>query len=240
MIMSSDGSIWPAVALGAASIAGGVALWSHFRNHERSIAPALQDLAPSSARPAAAVWQWPVPLWGDYSPVVSDGWGSNRRTLDGKPRIHRGVDIMYPRKSVDDQAATFPRSTAGGSRWHFMPTGIAVLAARAGRVVYAERGPRGHAVTVKHADRWTTFYQHLARLLVAVGDQVAAGEVLGELGGDPTQTPPLRHLHFEVRDPRGLAIDPKPHLLTWPRVRPLTIVDNAIATAVLLPPPRAA
>lgn len=230
------------IVLGVAGGAGvGLLLWSALRNRPQSIAPATEQAstAPSSARPAPSGWQWPVPMWGDYSPTVSDGWGSDRHSLDGKPRIHRGVDILYSRKSLDDQGDAFPRGTAGGSKWFFMPTGIPVLAARGGRVVYAKRGPRGHAVTVLHADGWTTFYQHLAGLLVAVGDTVAAGEVLGELGGDPTQKPALRHLHFEVRDPNKLAIDPKPYLLTWPRVRPLAVTNGAIAT-VLLPPPRTA
>jgi len=232
------------ILLGLAGVAGsGLLIWSIARNRSQSITATTEHAieqattSPSTARPAATGWQWPVPMWGDYSPKVSDGWGSKRHTLDGTARIHRGVDIMYPRKSLDDQAVDFPRGTAGGSKWHFMPTGIPVLAARAGRVVYAKRGPRGHAVTVKHADGWTSFYQHMTGLLVAVGDTVAAGEVLGELGGDPTQKPALRHLHFEVRDPSGAAIDSKPHLLTWPRVRPLAVADGAIAT-VLLPPPR--
>lgn len=234
-----DERAWPAL-VGAAGVAGGgLLLWSLLRNRS----PAREPLehasdAPSDLRPPASGWQWPVPMWRDYSPAVSDGWGSMRTALDGTPLVHRGVDLMYPRKSLDDQAATFPRGSAGGSKWHFMPTGIPVLAARGGYVVYARRGPRGHAVTLDHGHGWTTFYQHLASLRVSVGDKVAAGDVLGEAGGDPTQTPALRHLHFELRDPLGRAIDPKPYLLTWPRARALAVADGASAT-VLLPPPKA-
>lgn len=227
--------------LGVLGVAGGgLLVWSLLRNRStpREHAADLEH-APRDLRPAARGWQWPVPMWRGYSPQVSSGWGSPRTALDGTPLSHRGVDLMYPRKSLDDQAEAFPRGTAGGSKWHFMPTGIPVLAARTGRVVFARRGPRGHAVTIRHADGWTTFYQHLASLSVRVAEDVDAGDVLGELGGDPTQKPPLRHLHFELRDPHGRAIDAKTHLLTWPRARALAVTDGASAT-VLLPPPQAA
>jgi murein DD-endopeptidase MepM/ murein hydrolase activator NlpD len=234
-----------ATLLGVVGVAGGgLLLWSLLRNRTslelQPTAPAREQAsAPSTARPAERGWQWPVPMWREYSPAVSDGWGTQRTTLDGTPIVHRGVDLMYPRKSLDDQAEAFPPGTAGGSKWHFVPMAIPVLAARKGRVVFARRGPRGHAVTIRHPDGWTTFYQHLASLGVRVGDHVDAGDVLGELGGDPTQKPALRHLHFELRDPHGVAIDPKPHLLTWPRARALAVADGASAS-VLLPPPKAA
>lgn len=204
------------------------------KNLERSAprAPALRDAVP----PPSMEGLWPLPMWGDYSPVVSDGWGSRRRTLDGTPRPHRGVDLMYPRKSLDDQAAAYPPNTAGGATWHFVPDGIDVLAARAGTVTYAAPTPRGHAVTIDHRDGWSTFYQHLASLRVARGDVVTAGQPLGRVGGDPTQARALRHLHFEVRR-HGTPIDPAPLLRTWHRLRPLAVADGASAT-VLLPPPR--
>lgn len=206
-----------------------------------SLAPfldATDALGPSEATNTltATGWQWPLPLWKSYSPKITDGWGSKRTALDGTPRVHCGVDLMYPRKSLDDQRAQYPVGTVGGSKWAFMPLGVVALAARAGRVTYAKRGPRGHAVTIKHENGWSTFYQHLASLLVSAGTPVAVGEALGEIGGDPTQRQALRHLHFELRDPRGAARDPKPHLLTWPRVE-LTAVDGRAAT-VLHPPPR--
>jgi len=223
-----------------AGVAGGsLLLWSLLgrRQSATSTTPAPETTAASSARPAPTGWQWPIPLWGAYSPTVSDGWGSSRTTLDGTSRTHRGVDLMYPRRSVDDQAVVFPRDTPGGSKWHFMPTETPVLSARAGKVIYADRTARGHAVVIKHADRWSTFYQHLSTLRVRRGDVVTTGQILGEVGGDPTQRNPLRHLHFEIRRPDGGAIDPQPLLLTWPRVRPLALLDGVIATA-LLPPPR--
>jgi len=228
-------SVAPLLAV-AGVASGGLLVWSWLRNRTQL---EHASTAPSEMRPAARGWQWPVPMWQDYSPVVSDGWGSGRSSLDGAPLVHRGVDVMYARKSLDDHAQALPRGTAGGSKWYFMPAGISALAAREGRVIYAARGPRGHAVTIRHADRWSTFYQHLASVRVRVGDHIAAGDVLGEIGGDPTQKPALRHLHFELRDPHGRAIDPKPHLLTWPRARALAIADGASAT-VLLPPPKAA
>lgn len=233
MTMRADDPALPVVAGVVAG--GGLLAWALLRRQAATPRPSPSERRPAPM-PARTGWVWPVPMWGDYSPTVSSGWGARRRTLDGTPRPHRGVDLMYPRKSLDD-AADFRPGSAGGSAWHFMPTGVPALAARDGRVVYAEKTPRGHAVVIRHPDGWRTFYQHLTHLLVDVGDDVAAGDVLGEIGGDPTQKPALRHLHFELRDPQGRAIDPKPHLLTWPRVRALAVTDDAIAQ-VLLPPPR--
>jgi murein DD-endopeptidase MepM/ murein hydrolase activator NlpD len=223
---------------------GGLLAWALTRRQPSPPPPAASDADRSPItvvpQPPRTGWQWPVPMWGEYSPTISDGWGSGRRRLDGTRRTHEGVDLMFPRKSLDDQATLYPAGSAGGSTWHFVPPGIPALAARDGRVTWAGKTARGYAVTVRHADGWRTFYQHLAMLLVNTGDLVAAGEVLGEIGGDPTQRPPLRHLHFQLHaPPAGNPIDPKPHLLTWPRVRPLDVADGAIAS-VLVPPPRLA
>ena len=50
-----------------------------------------------------------------------------------------------------------------------------------------------------------TFYAHLARLDVRVGERVRTGEEVGIVGATGDATGP--HLHFEVRI-RGAAINP--------------------------------
>src|SRR5919204_25058 len=50
-----------------------------------------------------------------------------------------------------------------------------------------------------------TLYAHLSNLEVAVGNAVAVGAVVGEVGATGDATGP--HLHFEVRF-RGAAVDP--------------------------------
>jgi len=227
------------LAVGAAG--GGFLLWKLLRR--QAAVPDELDASPTTTSkpapkpPSGAAWRWPVPLWGDYSPVISDGWGSNRRTLDGKPRMHVGADLMFPRRSLTDQATEFPANTPGGSKWHFMPADVPALAAAAGRVVYAERTPRGHAVRIDHGG-WSTFYQHLSALKVSKGQTVELGAELGPIGGDPTQSNPLRHLHFELwHGKKADAIDPKPALLAWQRVR-LYELPGGMQYAITLPPPK--
>jgi hypothetical protein len=155
---------------------------------------------PASSLPPAlpSHWLWPVPPWRGYQPTISSPWGTPRRRLDGTRRTHLGVDIMYRRQSSADQRVTFPPHTASGSADFFMPDDVPALAVDVGTVAKSELGPRGHSLILRHAGGWRTFYQHLVAPRVKVGDRVLPGQVLGTVGGDPTQTPPLRHLHFEV------------------------------------------
>jgi murein DD-endopeptidase MepM/ murein hydrolase activator NlpD len=98
-----------------------------------------------------------------------------------------------------------------GDRFHagldlIAPFGMRVHAAAPGRISWA--GPRdgwGLLVVVAHADGVRTFYAHLSRIDVRLGERVATGDVLGRIGATGDATGP--HLHFEVRV-RGAAVDP--------------------------------
>lgn len=105
---------------------------------------------------------------------------------------------------------TWPASgslTSGyGSRWGRLhagidigaPTGSAVVAARAGRVIFAGRhGGYGNLVLVDHGGGIVTAYAHLSSFAVGVGASVSAGQLLGGVGCTGSCTGP--HLHFEVR-----------------------------------------
>ncbi|HEU4400934.1 MAG TPA: peptidoglycan DD-metalloendopeptidase family protein [Candidatus Polarisedimenticolia bacterium] len=88
--------------------------------------------------------------------------------------------------------------------------GEEVMAAAGGTVIRAGRGQRyGRLVVIDHGGGVTTLYAHASRLLVHVGDQVARGEPIAEVGrsGNARGT----HLHFEVRR-AGRPIDPLPLL----------------------------
>lgn len=99
--------------------------------------------------------------------------------------------------------------------------GVAVLAAAPGLVrgvrdgvadrLYAGEDLQGrdcgNGVAIRHADGWETQYCHLRQgsVRVAPGDQVAAGDVLGEIGlSGRTQFP---HLHLTLRRD-GAVVDP--------------------------------
>jgi murein DD-endopeptidase MepM/ murein hydrolase activator NlpD len=85
-----------------------------------------------------------------------------------------------------------------------------IRAAAAGRVVIAgDCGGYGNCVVIDHGRALATLYGHQSQVQVRVGDEVAAGQVIGLVGATGISTGP--HLHFEVRL-RGAPIDPVPTL----------------------------
>jgi murein DD-endopeptidase MepM/ murein hydrolase activator NlpD len=98
-----------------------------------------------------------------------------------------------------------------GSRFHAGVDLIAsrnthVGAARAGVVTYAGRNDGfGKLVIVDHGQGVTTYYAHLRRIDVALGEQVELGDCVGRVGSTGNSSGP--HLHFEVRV-RNAALDP--------------------------------
>lgn len=55
----------------------------------------------------------------------------------------------------------------------------------------------GNVVVIRHADGMYTLYAHLSKIAVVVGDEVDAGDQIGEVGQSGVATG--SHLHFEVR-----------------------------------------
>ncbi|MGW3264291.1 M23 family metallopeptidase [Streptomyces sp. NPDC001056] len=90
-----------------------------------------------------------------------------------------------------------------------VPTGTAVHAAAAGRVVAAGwGGSYGYQVVIRHADGHYTQYGHLSAISVRIGRQVAAGARIARSGATGNVTGP--HLHFEVRTGPGFGADIDP------------------------------
>jgi murein DD-endopeptidase MepM/ murein hydrolase activator NlpD len=86
------------------------------------------------------------------------------------------------------------------------PEGVLATAPAAGIVVMAEPVTvRGNAVILDHGRGIFTGYWHLSEIKVAVGQQVAAGDVLGIVGNTGLSTG--AHLHWEMRI-NGVAVDP--------------------------------
>jgi murein DD-endopeptidase MepM/ murein hydrolase activator NlpD len=145
-------------------------------------------------------WGWPVPRWQGRAPVISDGYGSPRPGT-----IHQGVDIMFARIASD----AFSPSGPNGTKLFVMPDSWPAVAASDGVLWSAGPTLRGYAVVVDHGNV-ATFYQHLNTLLVpetkppAPGAPraklipIKAGQPLGVIGGDPSNPPHLKHLHFEL------------------------------------------
>ena len=85
-------------------------------------------------------------------------------------------------------------------------TGSLVRASGGGTVNQTGEDPQyGFFVLLDHTEDYQTMYGHLSRILVTVGSNVAAGQVIGLSGNSGRSTAP--HLHFEVRQ-RGASLDP--------------------------------
>ncbi|NUN06286.1 MAG: M23 family metallopeptidase [Bdellovibrio sp.] len=109
-----------------------------------------------------------------------------RGFLPNKRRPHLGIDLAAPK-------------------------GTPILAAQAGTVIYAGREFKGYGkmVLVESGSGWATLYAHFDKILVAEGQKVHQGEVIGAMGRTGRATGV--HLHFEIRKNRG-PIDPLPLL----------------------------
>ncbi|MFN2325738.1 MAG: murein hydrolase activator EnvC, partial [Gemmatimonadales bacterium] len=85
--------------------------------------------------------------------------------------------------------------------------GTPVRAVAAGRVAIVQRlSTYGLTVIVEHGDSHTSLYMQLGSTSVAQGQSVDKGQVVGTVGGGGTDRGP--HLHFEIRQAGGLALDP--------------------------------
>ena len=101
------------------------------------------------------------------------------------------------------------------------PVGTAVYAAADGIVrrsylssghMTKEEGPPwsyGERIILTHPDGSETTYNHLATRMVFEGEQVIAGQQIGETGNTGYSGGP--HLHFEYFE-NGAPVDPKPFL----------------------------
>ena len=115
--------------------------------------------------------------------TVTSSFGWRHDPFTGESKFHRGVDLK----------AAY---------------GQDVRAAGEGRVVFSgTQGGYGTTVLVEHEDGTRTRYAHLSAAMVAAGDQVGAGQPVGQAGhsGRATGT----HVHFEVIAPNGQALDPR-------------------------------
>jgi septal ring factor EnvC (AmiA/AmiB activator) len=90
------------------------------------------------------------------------------------------------------------------------PAGAPVRAVAAGRVVHAGwfKG-YGNLVIVDHGEGYHSLVAHLGAMRTAMGEEVAAGAVLGTVGD--TGSLKGTYLYFELRE-RGRPIDPRPWL----------------------------
>jgi murein DD-endopeptidase MepM/ murein hydrolase activator NlpD len=152
-------------------------------------APAFDKALANAARDVAAADRLsrllpilPVraPLIGEAA--VSSPFGYRTDPFLGRPELHPGVDL------VQDFGSEI-HATAGGRVTHAGPM-----------------GGYGDMVEIDHGNGLVTRYGHLSEILVAEGQEVTAGALIGRLGSTGRSTGP--HLHYEVRVD-GEPVDPE-------------------------------
>lgn len=115
---------------------------------------------------------------------ITSGFGPRRHPILGGVRNHAGVDFS---------------GAVGNPVW----------AVQGGVVITATNlGGYGNTVIIDHGG-YTTLYAHMHQLRVTVGQQVAQGTRVGDIGSTGMSTGP--HLHFEVRI-GGVADNPAKYL----------------------------
>jgi murein DD-endopeptidase MepM/ murein hydrolase activator NlpD len=142
----------------------------------RAAALATASLPPPAAQPFAD-WHLPLPAgkWG-----ISRGPCNSGARFTHECRYYEercGVDLVPLSGSMED---------------------VPVLAPQAGEVFFeGTRTDGGLMLMVRHADGRTSTFMHLARIVVAVDERVAQGQVLGYAGSTGSSGNP--HLHFVVQ-----------------------------------------
>jgi murein DD-endopeptidase MepM/ murein hydrolase activator NlpD len=155
------------------------------------VVPELQRQEATIASLPAVIARRPnAPPCYETGPSVPTHWPLDRAGVitrgpvgpGGSAEVHQGLDIAVARGT--------PIRAAGGG-----------LVRDAGR-----DAEYGLFVRLEHPDGYTSMYGHASRLLVARGDSVRAGQVIGLSGSTGRSTAP--HLHFEVLR-NGEPIDPR-------------------------------
>ena len=112
---------------------------------------------------------WPTSERNRY---VSSAFGYRKDPLTNRVRHHDGTDIPVPR-------------------------GTPVLATAKGTVIFsAQDAGFGHMIKIDHGFGVHTWYAHLSRRDVKVGDTVERGDPIGTVGSTGYSTGP--HVHYEV------------------------------------------
>lgn len=158
-----------------------------------SSSPSSNGSAPSSGAradvgtPQSAGNGYIKPLDGNHR--LSSGFGPRRAPTAGASTFHKGVDLAAP-------TGTPVRATKGGT------VSISQHQTRNGR-----SAGYGNWIEIKHDDGTSSRYGHLNSRDVQVGQKIQPGQVIGTVGNTGTSTG--AHLHFEIRNAQGQAVDPQ-------------------------------
>jgi hypothetical protein len=153
---------------------------------------------------------FPVAADADTAAMWGDWFYAARPNGD-----HHAQDIMAPKMTP---VVAPVAGTIGGVNWSWNPDDL--------------NPDRCCTLTLDHDDGWESWYIHLNNDTpgtddglawgiaegIVPGGRVEAGQLLGWVGdsGNAEETPP--HLHFELRTPDGVIVNPYEALLAAPRI----------------------
>lgn len=204
------------------------------KNRQRPTVLIAQSLPPQASAPTTDGSQFggeafvpilvPAPKSQSFKPF-NNAQPFSYNGHDGDSELYHPDD--KPTERTGETSIAFSWPAAGvltsryGRRWGRMhkgidiagPIGTPINSAASGIVVFAGWSDSyGNLVEVKHNDGTTTRYGHNSRLLVSVGQTVAQGQQVSEMGSTGRSTG--SHLHFEIRPGGGDAVNPMSHLPT--------------------------
>lgn len=129
--------------------------------------------------------------------------GINRISITGGDYMDASYGMGFPHRGIDLAASQ----------------GTPIMAAGAGTIVAAyDSGGAGLSyIAIDHGNGLITKYLHVSAIYVTAGDVVNAGDVIGLTGGTPGSRgagifTTGAHLHFEINDYNGNALNPHNYL----------------------------
>lgn len=117
--------------------------------------------------------------------TCSSYYGYRKHPVAGEAIFHYGVDLAAPE-------------------------GTPIVAARSGNVTAATyEDNAGYYVNIDHLDGYTSCYMHMTKFIVAEGQFVMAGQIIGYCGATGATTG--SHLHFEIHH-NGASVNPSKYI----------------------------
>lgn len=126
--------------------------------------------------------RWVLPM--QYV-TCSSPYGNREHPVAGEAKFHYGVDLAGPK-------------------------GTPVVASRSGTVSVATYDDSsGYYIAIDHLDGYKSYYMHMDRYIVAAGQFVVAGQIVGYCGSSGVATGD--HLHFGIYK-NGQSVNPADYI----------------------------
>ena len=137
-----------------------------------SSAKEFQRIADSLQMSVSELSDYPV-VFPIKNPVISSGFGMRKHPIYKARKFHTGIDIAKPK-------------------------GTPVYASGNGIVTHkGYSSGYGYYIEIKHAGNFRSFYAHLSKTMVNIGDSVRITTQIACVGNTGISTG--NHLHYEVR-----------------------------------------